>query len=112
MKKQTAFTGAILGTLLMAAPLQSEAFFFGFGGGFSFGIGGWGHPYYGYYPGYWRRPYYGGFYPGYRGFGAYPYYAGLPYGLRPLYTIASYPFYAYPVASPKTKVATPELAEK
>jgi hypothetical protein len=86
---------ALLGTLLLAVPAQSQAFFGFFGGGFSFGFGGgwggwggpgwwgpgywggpgyyWHRPYYWYRPyRYWRRPYFWGYrrpyfwgYPGY-----------------------------------------------
>jgi hypothetical protein len=94
MKKRTALISAMLGTLLLSIPMQSQAFFCGFGGGFSFGGGGWGYPYYGgYYPGYWGH----GVYP-YHGYGGYPY-----YNYRP------YPFYSYPVA---TTLPTTEVAEK
>jgi hypothetical protein len=98
MKRKTVFTGALLGALLLAVPLQSNAFFFSFGSGF--GFGGWGYPYYGgYYPGYWGYPYYAGYYPGHWGYAGYPYYAG-------------YPVYGYPVARDLSGVSLPELAEK
>ena len=43
MKPRSAFATALLSTVLLAAPLESQAFF---GGGFSFGggFGGWGGP--------------------------------------------------------------------
>jgi hypothetical protein len=97
MKKHAVLVSALLGTLLLAIPVQSQAFFCGFGGGFSFGVGGWGYPYYaGYHPGYWgygRYPYHG-----YRG---YPYYAYRPFGL-----------YSYPVVTTLPTVSEPEVAEK
>lgn len=102
MKRRSAFTTALLATLLLAVPVQSEAFFGFFGGGFSFGVGGgfggwggpgwwgpgyWGGPgYYGYRPYYWHRyrPYYwhryGPFYRPFRwGYGySYPFYGLIP----------------------------------
>ena len=96
MKKRAILISAMLGTMLLAIPVQSQAFFCGFGSGFSFGFGGWGYPYYaGYHPGNWG---YGG-YP-YSGYGGHPYYAYRPYGL-----------YGYPVAA-TLPVVSPEVAEK
>lgn len=103
MKRRTAFTTALLTTLLMAVPIESHAFFGFFGGGFNFGFGGgfggwggpgwwgpgygWGGPGYwgGYgYPGrYWHRPYY---WHRYRPFGPYGWgyrYSYPLYGLTP-----------------------------
>ena len=67
MRGRKAFLTALLGTLLLAVPAQSQAFFGFFGGGFSFGFGGgwggWGGPGWwgpGYWGGpgyYWHRPY-------------------------------------------------------
>jgi len=69
MKRRITFTSALVAVVLAMLPLQSEAFFCGFGGGFSFGGGGWGYPsYYG-----WNNPYYHGY--GYR----YPSYGYAPY---------------------------------
>ena len=57
---------ALVATLLWAVPLESQAFFGFFGGGFGFGFGsGW----HGWGPGYWYRPWYYGGYPYWR----YPY---------------------------------------
>ena len=105
MKKRTLLVSAILGTLLLATPLQSQAFFCGFGGGFSFGGGGWGYPYYGgYHPrygGYGGYPYYAGYHRGYLGYGGYPHYAYRPYSL-----------YSYPLIASQPMAPAPELAEK
>jgi len=98
MKKRSAFTTALLTTLLLAVPVESQAFFGFFGGGFSFGggFGGWGGPGWwgpgywggpGYYwnrPYYWHSPYYWHRYgPYYRPFNwgyhyAYPFYGLIP----------------------------------
>jgi hypothetical protein len=65
MKRHAVFVAALLATLLMAVPAESQAFFFSFGGGFGGGWGGWGGPWWGgpgwWGPGYgyWHRPYYG-----------------------------------------------------
>jgi hypothetical protein len=61
MRRHSIMLAALLGTVLMAVPLQSQAFFGFFGGGFSFGTGwsGWGGP--GWWgPGWWGRRYWGG----------------------------------------------------
>jgi len=72
MRRHSIALAALFGTLLMLVPLQSQAFFGFFGGGFGFGTGwsGWGGPgwwgpgwwgprYWG-APGYgWHRPFYG-----------------------------------------------------
>jgi len=99
MKRRSALATALVSTLLLSVPLESEAFFGFFGGGFSFGFGGgfggwggpgwwgpsyWGGPGYWGYPGYyWYRPYYwhrygpfGPYYGGYRY--SYPYYGLIP----------------------------------
>ena len=87
----------MLGAILLAIPMQSQAFFCGFGGGFSFGGGGWGYPYYaGYYPGNW-------------GYGGYPHYG---YGSYPYYAYRSYPLYSYPVAATLPLASAPVVAEK
>lgn len=97
MKKRTFLISAMLGTLLLTIPMQSQAFFCGFGGGFSFGGGGWGYPYYsGYYPGYW-------------GHGIYPYHR---YGGYPYYTYRPYAFHSYPVAATLPTLVAPEVAGK
>jgi hypothetical protein len=103
MKRRSAFTTALLTTLLLAVPVESEAFFGFFGGGFNFGFGGgfggWGGPGWwgpGYWGGpgyYWHRPYYGygyGPYYGRRYFGHRygPYYRPFHWGYR-----YAYPFY-------------------
>lgn len=72
MSKRSVFAAALLGTVLLSVPLQSQAFFGFFGGGFSFGTGwgGWGGP--GWWgpgsgwwsPGWYRSRYLG--WPGYR----------------------------------------------
>lgn len=71
MKRVYSVLGALLvATFLWMIPMQSQACFGVFSGGFGFGFGGggWGHPGWGYrgypsdwggYPGYW-----GGYYPG------------------------------------------------
>jgi hypothetical protein len=65
MKRRITFASALVAVLLAMFSLQAEAFFCGFGGGFSFGGGGWGYPsYYG-----WHNPYY----YGYRHYGYAPY---------------------------------------
>jgi hypothetical protein len=81
MRRHPIFLAALLGTLLLALPAQSQAFFGFFGGGFSFGFGsGWGGPgwwgpgyswyrpysHYWYRPYLWRRPYYWRYYRPYR----------------------------------------------
>jgi hypothetical protein len=97
MNKRTVLYSAMLGSMLLAIPMQSQAFFCGFGGGFSFGGGGWGYPYYGgYYPGYWGH----GVYP-YHRYSGYPYYAYRPYA-QP----------SYPVAVRLPTMAAPEVAGK
>lgn len=71
---------AIVAALALAVPVQSAnafccGFFDGWGdGGFSIGfnVGGWGHPYWGGYPGYWGGPW--GYHRPYYGYGHYPYY--------------------------------------
>jgi hypothetical protein len=96
MKKRSVLAAALLGTLLLLVPVQSQAFFGFFGGGFSFGTGwgGWGGP--GWWgPGWWgpgwhRARYLG--WPGYRWNRAYwrrPYYWHRFY--RPYYR----PFFGY-----------------
>jgi len=59
MRRRSTMLAALLGTMLMLAPLQSQAFFGFFGGGFSFGTGwsGWGGPGWWGGPGYWGRGY-------------------------------------------------------
>lgn len=123
MKRSHVFVSALLATLLLAIPAQSQAFFGFFGGGFSFGLGGgwsgwggpgwWGPGYWGGYPGYWggpgywhhpyrhrywRRPY---LWHRYRHWG-YPFYGlGLPY------------YYAPPAAAPAPKAPeTPAPAKE
>jgi hypothetical protein len=64
MRRHSIALAALFGTLLMLVPLQSQAFFGFFGGGFSFGTGwsGWGGP--GWWgPGWWGPRYWGA--PGY-----------------------------------------------
>jgi hypothetical protein len=64
MRRHSVMLAALLGTLLLCIPLQSQAFFGFFGGGFSFGTGwgGWGGP--GWWgPGWWGPRYWGA--PGY-----------------------------------------------
>jgi hypothetical protein len=107
MKKRAVLVSAMLGTLLLAIPVQSQAFFCGFGGGFGFGFGGGG----------WGYPYYAGYYPGYRGYGGYPYYAGyhrgyLGYGGYPHYAYRPYSLYSYPVVAAQPLVSAPAVAEK
>jgi hypothetical protein len=73
MRRHSFLLGAFLGTLLLAIPVQSQAFFGFFGGGFSMGFGGgwsgwggpgwwggpgyWGGPWHRYHPYGWHRPY-------------------------------------------------------
>ncbi|NEX18789.1 hypothetical protein G3480_00365 [Thiorhodococcus mannitoliphagus] len=68
MKRSHVFLSALLATLLLAIPAQSQAFCGFFGGGFGLGFGGgwsgWGGPgWWGGYPGdwggpaYWHQPY-------------------------------------------------------
>ncbi len=112
MKRRTAFATALLATLLLAVPVESQAFFGFFGGGFSFGggFGGWGGPswwgpgywggpgYYWHRPYHWRRPYY---WRGYRRFG-WPYSRGYGY---------HYPFYGLiPPITYVPQVAVPAVA--
>jgi hypothetical protein len=83
MKKRFIFATALVGTLLLAVPLQSQAFFGFFGGGFSFGFGtgwgGWGGPGWwggpgGWGPGWWGRGWYRpGYYGWYRPYGNWHY---------------------------------------
>ena len=59
MKRHSTFATALLASLLLSVPVESQAFFGFFGGGFSFGfgggLGGWGGP--GWWgPGYWGGP--------------------------------------------------------
>jgi len=99
MKKRSVIISSILGTILMAIPMQSQAFFCGFGGGFSFGGGGWGYPYYaGYYPGNW-------------GYGGYPYYGHSNYGY-PYYGYGYAPVYSYPVATALPAASAPKVVAK
>ena len=42
MKRHSTFATALLATLLLAVPVESQAFFGFFGGGFGFGFGGGG----------------------------------------------------------------------
>lgn len=78
MKRSHVFASAVLATLLLAIPAQSEAFFGFFGGGFGFGLGGgtswWGGP--GWWgPGWWDSgPGWWGYRPWYR-----PWYRVQPY---------------------------------
>ena len=96
MKRLSSTLIAMVATLLMAVPGESQAFFGFFGGGFSFGFGGggWGGP--GWWgggpgrwgPGYWHRPYAYGYHY-YRPYGGYPF-LGYPYHslIRPYYYAA------------------------
>lgn len=101
MRRLSIFASALLATVLFAIPLESQAFFFGFGSSFSFGFGGggWWHP--GYYG--WGYPYYGYSY-------AYPYYGhGYHYPYYYRYHF-SRPFLPYqPLV---TAPATPKVEEK
>ena len=86
MKRLSSTLIAMVATLLMAVPGESQAFFGFFGGGFSFGFGGggWGGP--GRWgPGYWHRPYAYGYHY-YRPYWGYPF-LGYPYHslIRPYY---------------------------
>ena len=66
MKRSHVLVSAAFATLLLCIPVQSQAFFGFFGGGFSFGFGGgwsgwggpgwWGPGYWGGYPGGWGGP--------------------------------------------------------
>jgi hypothetical protein len=72
MKKRSVFGAAFLGTILFLVPLQSQAFFGFFGGGFSFGTGwgGWGGP--GWWgPGWWGPGWYRSRYLGWPAYHSY-----------------------------------------
>ncbi len=83
MKRSSVFASALLATLLLIVPTQSQAFFGCFSGGFGFGFGSswWGGPGYWHGPGYWGRPWGWRHYRPYRWgyrywgpeFGAYPF---------------------------------------
>jgi hypothetical protein len=99
MKRHSVFAAALLATLLMAIPTQSQAFFFsfGFGGGGWGGWNGWGGP--GWWgPGwagprysYWHRPYYARWHrPWYRRWG-YPSYWGYSPWVTPTYPVLTVP---------------------
>ena len=115
MKKRSVVISAMLGAILLAIPMQSQAFFCGFGGGFGFGFGGggWGYPRYGgYYPGGWGYGGYGGGYP-YGGYGGYAGYSGYGgYGGYPYYAYGHYPMYGYPVAAALPAASAPAVADK
>jgi hypothetical protein len=81
MIRRSTFLKSLGAALVLALPMQSEAFFFGFHFG---GWGGWNPYYYGWgYPGYW----------GYSGWG-YPYAYSYSY-YRPFHYFA-YPYPVYP----------------
>lgn len=115
MKRLSSAALALLATLMVAVPSESQAFFGFFGGGFSFGIGsgwGWGGPGWGWGgPGYWYRPWYHryGRYPYWRyrrwlrRYGPYSY-----YGLFAPY----YPVYPYVLTTPAPAVKAPESAKE
>jgi hypothetical protein len=114
MRRHSTFLAAVLGTLLLAVPLQSQAFFGFFGGGFSFGTGwgGWGGP--GWWgPGWWGHNYWGG--PGY--FWHRPYYHYRPWHWRHFYRPYLWNYYGYgpflPYVQPPvlTTPAAPAAAE-
>jgi hypothetical protein len=116
MSKRSVFAAALLGTILLVVPLQSQAFFGFFGGGFSFGTGwsGWGGP--GWWgPGWYRPGYFGG-----------PRYGwGRPFWGRrywsPVYRPVAWPYlgYGWPSLVPAPSIAdrpaaptAPETIEK
>jgi hypothetical protein len=113
MNKRSVFAAALLGTVLLLVPLQSQAFFGFFGGGFSVGTGwgGWGGP--GWWsPGWYRSRYLG--WPGYRWYRPYwrhrywrrvyrPYaWPYLGYGWRPPVYPLSAPDQPAPPTPPET----------
>ncbi len=103
MKRLSSGVLALLATLLLAIPADSQAFFGFFGGGFSFGFGGgWGGNWWG--PGYWHNPWY---YNWYRPYWAYPY--GYGYGHYPYYGL--YSPYIYPYAVTVPTVTVPETSK-
>lgn len=110
MKRFHVFASALLATLLLAVPAQSQAFFGFFGGGFGFGFGGGGGWWGG--PGWWGSP---GWWGGYPGWGGYRYWHRpwhyRPYGWAYRYR---YPFWggAYPFLPPIAlpPVVTPKAA--
>ena len=95
MRRHSIVLAALFGTLLMLVPLQSQAFFGFFGGGFSVGTGwgGWGGP--GWWgPGWWGPRYWGA--PGYgwhRPFYGYRHW----HRARPYWRAWGYPGYAVPL---------------
>ncbi len=109
MRRHSVLLSAFLGTLLLAVPVQSQAFCGFFGGGFSFGFGGgfggWGGP--GWWgPGYWGGP--GGWGGPWNGYGWHrPYqwhrlhHWGYPYGGHPFYAPFSPLTYPQPTAVPE-----------
>ncbi|KAA6182308.1 hypothetical protein F2Q65_18125 [Thiohalocapsa marina] len=103
MKKRYVLAAALLGTLLLAVPLQSQAFFGFFGGGFSFGTGwgGWGGP--GWWgPGWHRGGYYGlpysGWYRPYRD----------QFYWRRLYRRYGWPYFDYGLPLPYVRLPSTE----
>lgn len=117
MRRGSIVVAALFGTLLMFVPLQSQAFFGFFGGGFSFGTGwgGWGGP------GWWGPGWWG---PGYRGIPGYgwyrPYYRYRPwlwgryyrpYGWRYPGYVATLP-YLYPPVLTAPAAQTPSATKQ
>jgi len=116
MARVSRFLFVLLATVALFAPLQANAFFGFFGGGFSFGFGGglgswWG-------PGYWGHPWH----YGYRPYWARRYWHHRPFWWRHRwgYPLGAYgwPYYGLPVLPPvvvtaPATVETPEVeAEK
>ena len=103
MKRHSVFAAALLATLLMAIPTQSQAFFFSFG----FGGGGWGGPgWWGPGYGYWHRPYRWGWRRPYYRRWAYPSYWGYSPWVLPNYPVLTVP------AAPAAPAAPATSAEK
>lgn len=103
MNKRSVFAAAFLGTVLLLVPLQSQAFFGFFGGGFSFGTGwsGWGGP--GWWGPGWYRPRYLGW-PGYRWHRPYWRQRSWHRFYRPHY----WPYFGYRWAPPVAALSVPD----
>lgn len=103
MKRRSIVISAMLAVLLLGVSSQAQAFFF------SFGFGGWGHPYYSAWghPGYWGPRYN-------RGYAYGPYYARY-YRRHGPYTADAFrrlPAYGYPLMAGIPVNSSPKVVEK
>jgi hypothetical protein len=112
MKRLSTAALALLATLLVAIPTESQAFFGFFGGGFGFGIGsgwGWGGPGWGWGgPYYWHRPWHHRWrrYPHWRHRRLFGPFGPYGYGLFAPY------YYPYALTAPAPAVKAPESAKE